>query len=121
MSVLTAIAQSDSIKGNQYLLKGKFINEISLSPYCGGIAFATVIEFKIISFSDSSWHGKQIAVIFTCPEFYGKDFFERGKKYEVVVSDQNQVNFSWTIINGQVLKKYNLKYKPWVIKAKKIE
>ena len=28
---------------------GKIINEISLTPHCGYIAFATVIEFEIIN------------------------------------------------------------------------
>ena len=38
---MTAIgfAQTDSIRGNQFELKGKIINEISLTPHCGTIAW----------------------------------------------------------------------------------
>ncbi|MDQ3110480.1 MAG: hypothetical protein M3R17_11350 [Bacteroidota bacterium] len=120
-SGMLATAQSDSIKGNQFTLKGRIINKISLTPDCGYLAFGTVIEFEIIEFSDTSYAKKNIGVIFTCPEFYEKDFFEIGNVYEMKIADENQAEFGWTIPNEKILGKYQLKSKLWVISAKKIE
>ncbi len=120
---MTAIgfAQSDSIRGNQFELKGKIINEISLTPHCGIIAWGTVIEIKIIEFSDSNYKLDTIGVIFTCPEFYDDGFFEVGKTYTITVADENQADFGWTIPNESILTKYKLEKKLWVIKADKKE
>lgn len=113
--------QTDSIRGNQFELKGKIINEISLTPNCGTFAWGTVIEFEIIKFSDSNYKFESIAVIFTCPEFYKDGFFEVGKTYTITVSDENQADFGWSIPNESILTKYKLNKKLWVIKADKKE
>jgi len=109
--------QVDSIRGNQFELKGKIINEIALTPHCGYLAFGTVIEFEIIEFSDSNYKQDSIAVVFTCPEFYEDGFFEVGKTYTITVADENQADFGWTIPNESILSKYKLDKKLWVIKA----
>ncbi|TRZ43125.1 hypothetical protein [Robertkochia solimangrovi] len=114
-------AQTDSIRGNQFELKGKIINEISLTPHCGTIAWGTVIEFEIIEFSDSNYKLDSIGVIFTCPEFYEDGFFEVGKTYTITVADENQADFGWTIPNESILTKYKLDKKLWVIKTDKKE
>lgn len=114
-------AQTDTIRGNQFELKGKIINEISLTPHCGTIAWGTVIEFEIIEFSDSNYKLDSIGVIFTCPEFYDDGFFEVGKTYTITVADENQADFGWTVPNESILTKYKLDKKLWVIKADKKE
>ncbi|WP_430413189.1 hypothetical protein [Kordia sp.] len=112
-------SQTDSIKGNQFELTGKIINEISLTPHCGNFAFGTVVEFEIIEFSDSNYKGSSIGVIFTCPEFYKSGFFEIGKTYTITIADENQADFSWIIPNEYILNKYKLDKKLWVIEANK--
>lgn len=121
LSFLTIVgfSQNDTIRGNQFELTGRIINEISLTPHCGTIALGTVIEFKIIEFSDSSYKLDSIGLIFTCPEFYKDGFFEIGKIYKVKVADENQANFDWVIPNESILSKYDLKQKLWVINAQK--
>ncbi len=110
----------DSIKGNQYHLKARIINTLDLpGPDCGYFAFATVIEFEIIKFSDSAYSLKNVPIIFTCPEFYGKDFFKVGMIYNIKLADENQAQFGWTIINKGVLNKYDCKKEFWAIDAKK--
>ena len=113
--------QTDSIRGDNFELKGKIINEISLTPHCGYIAFGTVIEFQILEFSDSSYKQDSIGVIFTCPEFYKDGFFEVGKTYSITIADENQADFGWTILNESILSKYKLDKKLWVINADKKE
>ena len=113
--------QTDSIRGDKFELKGKIINEISLTPHCGYIAFGTVIEFQILEFSDSSYKQDSIGVIFTCPEFYKDGFFEVGKTYSITIADENQADFGWTILNESILSKYKLDKKLWVINADKKE
>jgi hypothetical protein len=114
-------AQTDSIQGNQYELKGKIINEIALTPHCGTIAWGTVIEFEIIEFSKSDYTLDAIGVIFTCPEFQGDGFFEVGKIYTLTVLDENQAGFSWSIPNESLLEKYDLDKKLWAIGVEKEE
>ena len=116
---ITGFAQVDSIRGNHFKLEGRIINEISLTPNCGYIAWGTVIEFEIISFSNSEYKSATIGVVFTCPEFYKKGFFEVGKTYIITVSDENQADFGWTIPNESILKKYKLDKKLRVVKAEK--
>ncbi|WMI68196.1 hypothetical protein [Mangrovimonas sp. YM274] len=116
-----AFGQTDSIRGNQYNLNGKIINQISLPPHCGYFAFGTIVEFKIIDYSNPNYKQDSIGVIFTCPEFYGDGFFEVGKTYTLTVADENQADFGWTIPNDFLLSKYTLDKNLWVIKADKIE
>lgn len=81
LSAISIFAKSDSIRGQLFQLTGKMINEISMPPDCGLVAWGTVVEFQIIEFSDTSYKQDSIGVIFTCPEFYGDDFFEIGMTY----------------------------------------
>jgi hypothetical protein len=118
---LASSAQTDSIPEKTYLLKGKIINEISLTPDCGYFSFGTVIEFEIAEFSDLTYLKNEIGVIICCPEFYKDNFFEVGKLYEMTVSYEMSYSASWIIPNEMLLEKYNLKSKLWVLNAKKIE
>jgi hypothetical protein len=115
-----SMAQS-SIKGHEYILTGEIINTVGLPAHCGVLATATVIEFKISSFTDSNYKGKEMGIVFTCPEFYGADFFKVGGKYEVQLADENQATFGWTIFNLELLDKYTLSYIPYAISAKRLD
>jgi hypothetical protein len=106
-----------AVRGQQFKLKGKIINEVSLTPDCGTIAWATVIEFEIIEFSDSDYKSNAIGVIITCPEFYKANFFKVGQTYTITLADENQADFGWTIPNESTLDKYKLKKRLWVLKA----
>ena len=118
---LVTFAQTDSIQEKSYLLKGKIINEISLTPGCGYIKYGTVIEFEIVEFAELTYSEKEIGVIIRCPEFYKDNFFETGKLYEMTVSYEIRDSNSWTIPNHKQLEKYNLKSNLWAINMKKIE
>jgi len=106
--IVFGYAQTDLIRGNQFELEGKIINEISITPHCGTIAWGTVIEFEILIFSNSEYKLDSIGVILTCPEFYDDDFFEIGKTYTLTIADENQADFGWTIPNESILEKYKL-------------
>nr|WP_321453088.1 hypothetical protein [uncultured Carboxylicivirga sp.] len=110
-------AQTDSIRGNRVELEGRLINEISMTPNCGYIAWATVIEVEIKKCSNSKYELDSVGVIVTCPEFYDNGFFKAGKTYTLEVSDENQADFGWTIPNDSILDKYNLDKRLWVIRA----
>jgi hypothetical protein len=114
-------AQADSIEENQFQFEGKIINDISLTPHCGFIAWGTVVEFEIIEFSNSKYKMDSIGVILTCPEFYEDGFFEVGNSYAITCTYDNQASFGWTIPNESILAKYNLAKKLWVINAVAIE
>ncbi len=118
---MAGFGQVGSVRGNQFELKGKIINKISETPHCGIIAWGTVIEFEIIKFSDTTYKRDSIGVIFTCPEFYKDGFFEVGKIYTMIIADENQADFGWTIPNESILTKYKLDKKLWVIKVDKKE
>ncbi|MFP3663286.1 hypothetical protein SB768_33145, partial [Burkholderia sp. SIMBA_043] len=49
-------SQRTRIKGNKYEITGKLVNNVSLTPNCGYIAFATVMEFEIISTTMKNYH-----------------------------------------------------------------
>ena len=110
-----------SMKGNEYILTGEIIHNFALPAHCGVIAWGTVIEFKITSFTDTKYTAKEIGIVFTCPEFYGPDFFRTGGKYEVQLSDENQASFGWVIINEDKLNQYSPGYIPYAISAKRLD
>lgn len=121
LSTTEAFSQTDSVRGQQFELTGKIINEVELTPHCGIIAWGTVIEFEIVKFSKSDYKLTTIGLIFTCPEFYKDNFFQIGQTYNILVADQNQADFGWTIPNQSLLDKYKLDKKLWVIKADRIK
>lgn len=105
---ITGFAQTDTIRGKKFGLKGKIINKISRNPDCGDTAYRTVIEFEIIEFTNVNYESDSIAVIITCPEFYDEGFFESGKTYTLALADENQSKFGWSIPNDSIFTKYNL-------------
>jgi hypothetical protein len=116
----TAFAQTDSIREKQFHLTGKIAGKVELTPACGILAWGTVIEFEVTKLDGISYHQKMIGIIITCPEFYKDNFFETGKKYQVIFSDKNQASFGWMIPNKDLLKKYNLAFDPYAVEVKKI-
>jgi len=118
LGTLLAFGQTDkAVRGQQFKLKGKIINEVSLTPDCGTIAWGTIIEFEIIEFSDSDYKSNVIGVIVTCPEFYKANFFQVGQTYTMTLADENQADFGWTIPNESTLDKYKWKKRLWMVKA----
>ena len=114
-------AQTDSIKGKEYILKGKLVNGFDgLTPLCGILAWATVVEFEIIEFSDSEYSKKLIPVIFTCPNSNFTNKFMEGKTYELILKENYSNESDWTMLDSkkEILDKYELKKKYWYIKNK---
>ncbi|WEK69795.1 MAG: hypothetical protein P0Y62_18545 [Candidatus Chryseobacterium colombiense] len=113
-----AFAQNKKIQGNEYEMTGKIINNVSLPPGCGYIAFGIIIEFEIIDTNFKNYTNNQIPIIITCPETYGKDFLKKNKTYKLIFSDKQQNDFGWTISNLGILEKYALKKQFWLITIK---
>lgn len=112
-------AQASKIEGGEYEMTGKIINDITLPPGCGIIAFGIIIEFEIIDTNLKNYMNNQIPIIITCPEAYGKNFFKKNKTYKLIFSDKKQTDFSWTISNLSILEKYSFKKQFWLINIKK--
>lgn len=104
---------------SSYTLKGKLINEFdNTTPYCGIIAFATVVEFEIIDFSDKEYLPKKIPVIFTCPASIDKSQYRLGEIYEFILTDENPALFEWSFLESKedILNRYDLNKKYWFVK-----
>lgn len=111
-SGLMSNAQSDSKKEAEYILKGKLITEFDrFTPLCGVLAWATVVEFEIVEFTDKSFLGKKIPVIFTCPNSHHRDLFKVGKTYELILNTDKFDSSKWTFLEGkkEILSKSDLK------------
>lgn len=95
-------AQTDSINGKEYILKGKLVNGFDgLTPLCGILAWSTVVEFEIIEFSDSKYSQKLIPVIFTCPNSSFTNQFVEGKTYELVLKENFLNESDWTMLDSK--------------------
>lgn len=116
-----AFSQNDFIRGKQFSLIGKITKKIQLAPACGFIAFGTVVEFEVIDITGMDYVNKSIGIIITCPEMYGADFFKKGKKYQVVFSNENQTDIGWAIPNKHLLKTNHLMFEPYAITIKKLQ
>jgi hypothetical protein len=117
---LTAFSQTDSIRGKKFQLTGKIVEEVQLTPHCGGIAWGTVVVFEVIDLVGMNYPNKKLGIIITCPEFYKTSFLRKAKQYQVVFSDLNQASFGWLIPNKDLLKKNALSFEPYAISVKKI-
>jgi hypothetical protein len=115
----TDIKAQTSLPGHLYTLEGKIVGSLKIPPACGGFTFATIIEFKIIKFSDSTYSRKYIPIIFPCPETYGIDFLNIGKVYHIDIGDNYPGEASYLLINKKVLSKYHLEKKFWALMVKK--
>ncbi|MCK7590931.1 hypothetical protein M0G43_10140 [Subsaxibacter sp. CAU 1640] len=118
---LTQNFQSDSKKETKYILKGKLINGFDgLTPLCGISAWATVLEFEIIEFSDSEYIDKTIPIIFTCPNSKSNKQFKVGKTYELILTDKNPSKFEWTMLESkrEILNQYELNKEYWFVENK---
>lgn len=119
---LTQNFQTDSKNETKYILKGKLLNGFDgLTPLCGTLAWATVVEFEIIEFSDSEYIKKRIPIIFTCPNSNNSKQFEVGKTYELILTDKNPAKFEWTMLESrkEILNKYELNKNYWFVENKK--
>jgi hypothetical protein len=118
---VTTFSQTDSIRGKQFQLTGKIINKVQKTPYCGVIAWGTVVEFEVINLVGMTYSNKSIGIVFTCPEKYSNDFLKKGKIFKVVFSDKNQADFGWTIPNIDLLLKNGLSFVPYLISVRETQ
>lgn len=121
LTSLLLVRECNETRGQKYELKGHIIREVNMPPHCGVLATAVAVEFDIQQYSDDDYPLDSIAVIFTCPEFYGEAFFEVERTYKITVADENQADFGWSIENYELLDQYPDKKKLWVIQADKLE
>ncbi|UOQ96172.1 hypothetical protein MUN81_13000 [Hymenobacter sp. 5317J-9] len=116
----TAYCQTGSVRGQQFNLTGKIIEEVQLTPGCGYFAWATVVAFEVLDLTGIDYPSSSIGVIITCPGFYEKNFLEKGKTYQLVCSNENQADFDWVIVNKGLLKKNSFSLEPYAITVKKV-
>ncbi|MFD2541065.1 hypothetical protein ACFSSB_01930 [Lacinutrix gracilariae] len=116
---LNSDSQVDIKLKNDYLLKGKLITKIDkLIPQCGILAWATIVEFEVIYFSDSSYSEKIIPVVIACPNPYKTGLYEIGNTYELVLSSNKWDISEWVFFESskELLTKYDMKKHYWFSK-----
>ena len=87
-------------KADKYSFTGRLVKAVPLTPDCGTIAWAIVQKFEVINTTFPNYDNKYVLVIQTCPEFLKKDFFQKGKIYEMSVATNSGVTFSFAVINS---------------------
>ena len=87
-------------KADKYSFTGKLVKAVPLTPDCGTIAWAIVQKFVVINTTFPNYSNKYVLIIQTCPEFLKKDFFQKGKTYEISVATNSGVTFSYAVINS---------------------
>lgn len=60
--------------------------KVELTPACGTIAFTAAQKFEVLSNRQSFLPKKYVIVMQKCPEFLGKNFFEKGRIYDAVIT-----------------------------------
>ncbi|MGN7514681.1 MAG: hypothetical protein ACTHOM_09905 [Allomuricauda sp.] len=112
----TSSAQSE-IEESDYILKGKLINGFDgITPLCGVFAWATIVEFEIIEFSDSKYTGKEIPIIFACPNSNHSNLFKVGNIYNIILTKKKDLS-NWTFREEklEILSKYDLSNEYWFV------
>ena len=91
-------------------MKAKLTQNLDSIADCGDLKLPTLVDFEIIELSDKSYKSKDIGIIIRCPEFYGKDFFEKGKIYSMEVeaegNDKSGGDFDYSLQNMKATEKY---------------
>ena|SRR6218665_103216 len=120
---VTLQAQNSSENSKEYILKGKTISDLDKGADCGYFKFATVVEFKIIDFSDKTYKNNRVAIAVPCPEFYGNNFFKKGITYilkvKILDENTNKKDFDYSVQNMKTLEKYNNDKIYWPISINK--
>ncbi len=90
--------------------------EVALTPDCGYFAFATTQKFEVLTGNIPDWKGRYILIIEQCPEFLGRNFFQKDSIYDVILSREKP-----TSTNYFVLSKYKNEQLPtfWCSQIKK--
>lgn len=83
----------------KYKFIGKLLEKVTMTPNCGREAFAIVHKYKVLSTDFPNYKQNYVLLIQTCPEFNGKNFFQKNKIYEIDVSTNSGVTFNYTIFN----------------------
>lgn len=65
-------------------------NEKKLPPYCGDLAVATALQFRLNSSLPPYKKGQQVVVIIPCPRELGEKFYVNGNSYEITVYDKSE-------------------------------
>jgi hypothetical protein len=85
-------------------MKVKLIDfsEDKIPAYCGHMAFATTLKFRLINDFDSLKSGQDILVIIPCPREFGIENFINNQIYRLKIygnskEDNINQNSSWTI------------------------
>lgn len=117
---LNAYSQTNAVRGKQFHVTGKIIEDVQMTPGCGYVAWGTVLEFEVLDLTGINYPSKTIGVIITCPGFYENNFLEKGKTYQLLCSDENQADFGWLIPNKGLLKKNSFSLEPYVITVEKL-
>lgn len=107
-----------SFEIGEFDITGQIINEISLPPDCGVVAFGLAVEIKIIESNLDNYAGESIPVIAMCPEFFGDDFFSTGDIYKIKIG--KKPDFHCAVLNYEIVEKYKLERKYWIDKMEKL-
>lgn len=70
----------------------KLLNDVKVSA-CGWLAYAWVLELEITETEEVLY------AVVTCPDFYGKKFFNKSSIYTVSFKEYKDPGFSWDIGN----------------------
>jgi hypothetical protein len=89
-----ALTQAKITEDSIYTVKATLTKTAPLPPYCGTIAWAVVQKFKIISSDMPGYKSRYILVAISCPEFLGKDFFQKNKVYRIELSRKTAIKNS---------------------------
>ena len=116
MVVTAATAQNQGIP---HRFTGELITVPAIAPNCGTIASASVYEFKITMLSDGAYTEENIAIIISCPELNGANFFKVGATYKMELFETSDGQYS--ISNQTVLDNYTLPQNYWAGDIKRIQ
>ena len=116
LSCLSIHAQSAR---RDYVLKAQLIN-FDQGAGCGYLKLATVLDFKVISFSDKDYRLENVGIIIRCPELYGDEFFVIGKVYDLIIeveeeNESTDYQFNYSVQNMKNLEKYHFHKIYWAV------
>jgi hypothetical protein len=95
----TGFAQSVDEKGPYYNFIGRLVETVILPPDCGTFAFAVVHKYEVLKTNYEGYDRQYVLIIQTCPEFLKANFFQRGKVYNIDVTANSGVEFTYSMNN----------------------
>ncbi len=113
--------QESFSQNDESIITFKIIGHIELPPPCGYYSTATRIKVELINKSTFTKNKNEVDLIIPCPESYGDNFLQKGKKYYAEITTNFQTDYRPLVVPYDANARNGLKESDYFVQNIKVE